>query len=269
MAEAAGALHPHLRVLLVEDDASIRRFVALVLEDEPLQLAEAESLAEARAQLARGRFDVVIADLMLGDGSGMDLLQELGTDDHRGVTRIAFSAGIDRTVRARLEAIGVNELLAKPVSVNALLEAIARAAAARAGARGAAVTEPAGAAAAPSAGAPAGKPAGGAGADGRSADAVDRFFGGDAGLFALYRQQCLAQFEADLREGDTCAAAGDMASMRRLAHSLKSVLTMLGDERGGACARTLERTAAAGDAPSAVALWRDLAGLIEAQRAGR
>ncbi len=259
MAEAAGALHPHLRVLLVEDDASIRRFVALALEDEPLQLAEAESLAEARAQLARGRFDVVIADLMLGDGSGMDLLQELGTDDHRGITRIAFSAGIDRTMRARLEAIGVSELLAKPVSVNALLEAITRAAG----------TEPAGAAAAPSAGAPAGKTAGGAGADGRSTDAVDRFFGGDAGLFALYRQQCLAQFEADLREGDTCAAAGDMASMRRLAHSLKSVLTMLGDERGGACARTLEHTAAAGDAPGAVALWRELAGQLEAQRAGR
>jgi len=242
-----------LRVLLVEDDASIRRFVALALEGEPLQLTMAESLAQARARLADGGVDVVIADLMLGDGSGMDLLEELGA--RPGVRRIAFSAGIDRTTRARLGAMGVTDVLSKPVSLAALHEAVsrARAAARQDGAAGGAA----------SLGGEPDPPAAGA-----EAAAVERYFGGERALYLLYRQQCLAQFDADLRHGDAFVASGDAVAMRRLAHSLKSVLTMLGDEQGGACARALEERAAAADAPATAAGWRDLAARLRALRAG-
>lgn len=242
-----------LKVLLVEDDASIRRFVALALEDEDLRLVEAKSLAEARACLLRESFDVVIADLMLGDGSGMDLLRELAAQP--ALTRMAFSAGIDRTVRARLDDIGVTEVLSKPVSVGALQAAVARARATRGTTAGAAP----GGSAAPAAGsaAPAAGPA-----------AVAHYFGGDRSLFVLYRQQCLAQFTEDIRHGDACAADGRVAEMRHLAHSLKSVMSMLGDEVAGARARALEDVAAAGDAQAAAALWRALAARLRAHRDG-
>lgn len=246
-----------LNVLLVEDDASIRRFVALALEGEALRLVEATSLAEARALLAQEGFDLVIADLMLGDGSGMDLLRELAT--HPSLTRMAFSAGIDRTVRARLADIGVTEVLAKPVSVGALQAAVARARAPRPALAPEGFT---GAAAAPATTADA--PAGPA----SEAAAIERYFGGDRSLFLLYRQQCRTQFAEDLRQGDALAAAGRTAEMQQLAHSLKSVLSMLGDEGASASARALEDAAARGDGRAASGHWRALAPCLCSHRDG-
>ncbi len=237
-----------LRVLLIEDDASIRRFVAMALEDESLQLAMAASLGEARALLGSGEIDVVIADLMLGDGNGLDLLAELGP--RAGLTRIAFSAGIDRTTRARLDAIGVTEVLSKPVSLAALQETVARARVAASGAipstRAAVLARPGTA---------------------LETAAVERYFGGERTLYEIYRQQCLAQFAEDLRQGNEVAAGSDAPAMRRLAHSLKSVLTMLGHEPAAARARMMEEAAADADAARAAALWQDLAATLQALRA--
>lgn len=79
------------RILHVEDDEDIRRVVSAVMGDEA-EMVPARSLAEARAQLAGGaRFALVIIDVGLPDGSGLDLL-----DDIRGLDRpppvLIFSA---------------------------------------------------------------------------------------------------------------------------------------------------------------------------------
>jgi len=259
-----------LNVLLVEDDASIRRFVAMALEGEALRLVEAASLAEARTLLRTAAFDVVIADLMLGDGSGMDLLGELAA--RPTLTRVAFSAGIDRAARAQLADIGVTEVLSKPVSVSALQGAVARA-------RTSARTAPAGGDAADpvaafstmtSAADGAAREAVSEAATEATAEAaaIEHYFGGDRSLFLRYRQQCLAQFAEDLRHGDACAAAGRTLEMRHLAHSLKSVLSMLGDEGASARARALEDAAEGGDAQAAAAHWRALAMRLRAHRDG-
>lgn len=237
-----------LNVLLVEDDASIRRFVAMALEGEAVRLVEAAGLAEARARLARETFDLLIADLMLGDGNGMELLRELAT--RPALTRVAFSAGIDRTARAQLADMGVTEVLLKPVSVGALQAVLARA-----GAPGP-VSAP-GDAAVPAA--PAATEASGAGSTATETAAIERYFGGDRSLFVLYRQQCRAQFAVDLDHGEVCAAAGRTEPLRHLGHSLKSVLSMLGDEGASARARALEDAAAAGDAQAAARQWQALA----------
>jgi len=239
---------PLARVLLVEDDASIRRFVALALEDEPLELVQSPGLASARELLAAGpRFDLVIADLMLGDGNGLALLQELSTSG--GPARLAFSAGIDRNMRARLAELGVDEVLSKPVSVLALQQAVARALRGRH---------------APAAAPPQAAPDGGdAAADGAAAQ---RYFGGDQALFRAYREQCLAQFEQDLQHGERFIAHGQISDLRHLAHSLKSVLLMLGEASGSSQARALEEHAAAGDMAAAAARWPPLRALLQALR---
>ncbi len=274
MPEGSGPLN----VLLVEDDASIRRFVAMALEGEALRLVEAASLAEARARLRTEAFDVVVADLMLGDGSGMDLLRELAV--RPTLTRVAFSAGLDRAARAQLADIGVTEVLSKPVSVSALQGAVARArtSARRAPVGGDAVdpvtavssmTFAADSAAreAASEAAP-GATTEAATAAATEAAAIEHYFGGDRSLFVLYRQQCLAQFAEDLRHGDACAAAGRTLEMRHLAHSLKSVLSMLGDEGASARARALEDVAAGGEVQAAAGHWRALAMRLRAHRDG-
>ena len=67
----------HARVLHVEDDSDIVRVVAAVMGGEA-EVIPARSLAEARTRLANEpRFALVIIDVGLPDGSGLDLIQDL------------------------------------------------------------------------------------------------------------------------------------------------------------------------------------------------
>jgi DNA-binding response OmpR family regulator len=63
-------------ILHVEDDESLTQLVEELLSDEA-EVVRAHSLAQARAQVEAGRFDLVILDAALGDGSGLDLLPTL------------------------------------------------------------------------------------------------------------------------------------------------------------------------------------------------
>lgn len=231
------------RVLLVEDDASIRRFVEIALEDLPgIALVQAATLAEADAALAAAPARLVLSDLMLPDGSGTALLQSLVADPARraGARLVAFSAGISAARRAQLEAMGVDEVLAKPVSLAALVDCVQRA------------LDPAAA-----------TPASAAPAPVTDDDVVQRHFGGDRALFEAYRASCRKQFGLDRARGDAAAAAPDLPALRRLAHSLKTVLLTLGHERESRQAVALEALAAEGDAARALAAWAPLRAALE------
>lgn len=65
------------RVLVVDDDASIRLLCRVNLELNGYAVNEAESLAEARAVLAEVEVQAVLLDLALGAEDGLALLQEL------------------------------------------------------------------------------------------------------------------------------------------------------------------------------------------------
>jgi DNA-binding NarL/FixJ family response regulator len=69
--------HAPIRVLVVEDDALTRRSLCLAIESEPaLQLvAEFDSVAPTLAWLATGSADLVLTDLGLPDGSGIDIIR--------------------------------------------------------------------------------------------------------------------------------------------------------------------------------------------------
>lgn len=229
--------------MLVEDDASIRRFVGMALEDLPVQLVTAANLAEARVQLQSGPFALLITDLMLPDGSGLDLLQQLceqQPDLRQGAELAVFSAGVTETVRSRLSGWGVHRVLSKPIALADLehhvLECIQRA---QEGAKPAPATHPLD------------------NTERARQSAIARFFGGNATLFAAFEQTCLAQFARDIEVADAAEAAGDMAALRRVVHSLKTVLLTLGHPALSDIAARSEEAAAAEQA-NAVPLWRQL-----------
>lgn len=68
-----------VRVLLVDDDAHLRRVVAgELLADHRIELVgQAQSLREARLMASRHAFDVLLVDLNLGDGSGFSLIEQV------------------------------------------------------------------------------------------------------------------------------------------------------------------------------------------------
>lgn len=228
------------RVLVIEDDASIRRFIELALEEEPIELLQAETVAQALQRLrTQGPFRLVLTDLMLPDGSGLQVLQALADEPalRAGARLAVFSAGLSADTRQALARLGVDEVMAKPAPLAQLLQCLAKALAADA---------------APAAPAP----------DPQAA-AVSDYFGGNQALYDSFRDTCLLQFAADRRAGDAALQAADWAALRRQAHSLKSVLQTLGHGADAAVARQLEADAAAGLHEAARSGWARLGATLD------
>jgi len=79
------------RILHVEDDESLTQLVEELLSDEA-EVIRAHSLAQARAHVETERFDLVILDAALGDGSGLDLLPALHEAGSEAPPIILYSA---------------------------------------------------------------------------------------------------------------------------------------------------------------------------------
>lgn len=106
------------KVLVAEDDDYLRRALVRVLDLREAMIGiGASSLIEASDLLGAQQFDAVIADLNLGDGSGLDLLRE-----GRGFVLMTGET-LDSSDLTRLAALGVRVLL-KPFSAKEYLEVI-------------------------------------------------------------------------------------------------------------------------------------------------
>jgi PAS domain S-box-containing protein len=115
-----------LRILLVEDHADTAEAMAdlLRLLGHRVTVAGsvAQGLATAEAALQDDGFDLVVSDLGLPDGSGLDMMRELvGRHGLRGIALSGY--GMEEDVRKSLEA-GFNRHLTKPVNLQALKEAL-------------------------------------------------------------------------------------------------------------------------------------------------
>ena len=106
-------------VLLVEDDRLIRRFLRTSLEAEGWRVFEAESVRQGRVDAATRKPDLVIADLGLPDGDGVDLIRELRTWSSVPVLVLSARSGEEDKVRA-LDA-GADDYIEKPFGVSELL----------------------------------------------------------------------------------------------------------------------------------------------------
>jgi signal transduction histidine kinase len=128
LASPRGAgLDRSLRLLLVEDHPDTAEAMAALLRDLGHEVTVASSMATAREAVeGNGGFDLVISDLGLPDGSGLDLMRELS--DRHGLRGIALSGyGMDEDIRRSRDA-GFTAHLTKPVSLQTLQETILQAA---------------------------------------------------------------------------------------------------------------------------------------------
>ena len=71
------------RILVVDDEESIREFLTILLEKEGYEVATADSVAAGKRRLDDGAFDLVMCDLKLPDGSGLEVLEEARRRQHR------------------------------------------------------------------------------------------------------------------------------------------------------------------------------------------
>ncbi len=105
-------------VLVVDDDPSIRLLCRLNLELEGWNVREAGALPQAREQLTDGAVGVVVLDVHVGLGNGVEFLQELRRD--RPGVKVAMLTGSDR-----LEGVDSDAVIPKPFTIEQLTTTVA------------------------------------------------------------------------------------------------------------------------------------------------
>jgi DNA-binding NtrC family response regulator len=114
----------HSRVLLIEDETLFARAVAKRLQQAGYECERAETLADGRAIARQFLPDLVLLDMRLPDGNGLDLLSEFAG---KGITTIVMTAfgEINDAVGAMKQ--GATDYLKKPVDLEELLLAVEKA----------------------------------------------------------------------------------------------------------------------------------------------
>ena len=104
--------------LIVEDEPNTISAMAELVQREGFTASTASSLAEARARLEEMPPDVILVDLQLPDGQGLELLKDLDAGRRPDVILITGHATVDSAVEALRS--GVNDYLTKPVDTRRL-----------------------------------------------------------------------------------------------------------------------------------------------------
>jgi two-component system KDP operon response regulator KdpE len=105
------------KVLVIEDEKQIRRFVRVALEEEGCRVTEAETMTQGLLEAGSRKPDLLILDLGLPDGNGIDLIRDLrGWSD---VPVLILSARAQENDKIDALDAGADDYLTKPFSVGA------------------------------------------------------------------------------------------------------------------------------------------------------
>lgn len=111
-----------LRVLVVEDDREIRALMQSTLSVEGFEVQTAVSVSEARALLRHTPPDIMVLDLGLPDGDGVELVHEVRK--RHSLPIVVVSARHQEAQKIQLLDAGADDYLTKPFSVGELLARI-------------------------------------------------------------------------------------------------------------------------------------------------
>lgn len=111
-------------VLIVDDDADSAATMRELVGVERFSVAVAHSLRDARRQIAMQQPSLVLLDLQLPDGNGMELLSDPQVMDESKVVLVTGHASLDSSIEALRR--GAMDYLVKPVGLNRLEDILAR-----------------------------------------------------------------------------------------------------------------------------------------------
>jgi two-component system, OmpR family, response regulator QseB len=124
-----------MNILFIEDDPMNRRVVKDMLDVAGATMAEASIAEEGLARIEYERFDVVLMDLRMPGMDGIEAIRRIrARDDDKGqipVIVVTADTGVD--LRERCLVAGADDVLFKPVAMDALFDSIGRVLAAKGG----------------------------------------------------------------------------------------------------------------------------------------
>jgi two-component system KDP operon response regulator KdpE len=107
------------RILVIEDEAALRRFVGLCLERDGFNVYTAENLERGLIEASTRRPDMVVLDLGLPDGDGVDFIRQLRAWSDMPV--LVLSARTDEGDKIEALDAGADDYLIKPFGTGELL----------------------------------------------------------------------------------------------------------------------------------------------------
>jgi DNA-binding response OmpR family regulator len=113
-----------LSVLIVDDDASLRRFLTTALELEGFTTAGATNGREALSAMQQHKPDVVLLDVMMPVMDGWGVLSAIRADAESNTRVIMVSANATRDAQLQAWELGCDDYLTKPVDLGVLLDRI-------------------------------------------------------------------------------------------------------------------------------------------------
>lgn len=106
-------------VLIIEDEKEIRRFLRMALEGEDFRVVDADTLSRGLIEAATRKPDLVILDLGLPDGDGIQFIHEIR--QWSSIPVIVLSARSDEQDKITALDAGADDFLTKPFGVGELL----------------------------------------------------------------------------------------------------------------------------------------------------
>jgi ribonuclease P protein subunit RPR2 len=115
-----------MRILLVDDDAGLRALLRTTFEAVDVELEEAEDAPGAMEAVRKNRPDVVVLDVRMPGGSGLDLCRALKADPATNAISVVLLTGSDGGTAESAAAAGADAFLRKPFSPLELLSIVER-----------------------------------------------------------------------------------------------------------------------------------------------
>jgi len=106
-------------ILVIDDEADLRELLEISLRRMGHDVVMAGSLAEARLRLAERRYSLVLTDMRLGDGLGIEIVRQLSASPERTPVAVITAYGSADNAVDALKA-GAFDYIAKPVSLDQL-----------------------------------------------------------------------------------------------------------------------------------------------------
>jgi two-component system phosphate regulon response regulator PhoB len=110
------------KILIIEDEPDIRKTLKYNISREGYKVVSVSSLSEGKEQINSSDFSLILLDLMLPDGSGLDLCREIKSDKDKSSTPIIILTAkddeVDKVVGFEL---GADDYVTKPFSIRELI----------------------------------------------------------------------------------------------------------------------------------------------------
>ena len=115
---------PEKKILIVDDNADLVRIMGAFLEGHGYSVVSASDVAEAVKAVQKEKPDLIILDVAMPGGDGLNVLRRLNASNPRNTIPVIVVTGMEPRAKAEAFAAGAVDFYLKPVNMDTLLECI-------------------------------------------------------------------------------------------------------------------------------------------------